>query len=69
MLEKINIYVKCINSKLFKLFESLPAMTLKTKPSKINCKNIEQKNTTGSIPCRKEELDLGITLKGGQSFR
>lgn len=24
---------------------------------------------TGKLPCKKSELDLGITLKGGQSFR
>ncbi|XP_044017795.1 N-glycosylase/DNA lyase, partial [Aphidius gifuensis] len=30
---------------------------------------IKKKTITGKLPCKKIELDLGITLKGGQSFR
>ena len=43
-------------------------MTLTTKRQD-NTVNIESKEGNSYISCPKNELDLGITLKGGQSFR
>ncbi|XP_014203435.1 N-glycosylase/DNA lyase [Copidosoma floridanum] len=55
--------VASIELRLFFSWKFVSTMTVPVK-----C-GVEMKKISGSIPCTKEELNLGVTLKGGQSFR
>lgn len=54
--------------KIVCFYKVLSTMTLSTKPPK-KLEKLKNKEMINHILCDKDELDLGITLKGGQSFR
>ena len=68
MTKLITNYARKISSKFSHFVITLSKMTLTTKRQD-NTVNIESKEGNSYISCPKNELDLGITLKGGQSFR
>lgn len=63
MTQILNSYAKRVHLSIFKFTESLLKMS--STPST----QVSGNEVSGYILCEKDELDLGITLKGGQSFR
>lgn len=62
------IYVtkSCVSNKSFKVLSIMTSPTIKHS-KKLG--NLKSKDLVNHILCGKDELDLSITLKGGQSFR
>lgn len=71
MIRSLKTCDNIISNKGFKTviyLKLLSTMTMSRKPSK-KLENLKNKEVINHILCEKDELDLGITLKGGQSFR